>query len=82
MVRVCYSLLVLLICVPVLSVPTKVAAATDSPNVIVIFVDDQGYYDLGCYGATEVETPRIDAMAREGVLFEDCLLYTSDAADE
>ena len=71
MVRVCYSLLVLLICVPVLSVPEKAAAATDSPNVIVIFVDDQGYYDLGCYGATEVETPRIDAMAREGVLFED-----------
>ncbi|HAU49955.1 MAG TPA: N-acetylgalactosamine-6-sulfatase, partial [Planctomycetaceae bacterium] len=71
MVRVCYSLLVLLICVPVLSVPKKAAAATDSPNVIVIFVDDQGYYDLGCYGATEVETPRIDAMAREGMLFED-----------
>ena len=66
MVRVCYSLLVLLICVPVLSVPKKAAAATDSPNVIVIFVDDQGYYDLGCYGATEVETPQIDAMAREG----------------
>ena len=24
------------------------------PNVVVIFIDDQGYYDLGCYGATEV----------------------------
>ena len=42
-----------------------------SPNIVFIFVDDQGYYDLGCYGATEVETPRIDAIAREGVLFED-----------
>jgi arylsulfatase A len=49
----------------------KAIAATESPNVIVIFVDDQGYYDLGCYGATEVETPRIDAMAKEGILFED-----------
>lgn len=38
-----------------------------SPNVIFIFVDDQGYYDLGCYGATEVKTPRIDVLAREGV---------------
>jgi len=39
------------------------------PNIIFIFVDDQGYYDLGCYGATEVETPRIDALARKGVRF-------------
>jgi len=41
------------------------------PNVVIIFVDDQGYYDLGCYGATEVKTPRIDAMAAEGTLFTD-----------
>jgi len=41
------------------------------PNVILIFVDDQGYYDLGCYGATEVETPRIDALARKGVRLTD-----------
>ncbi len=41
------------------------------PNVVFIFVDDQGYYDLGCYGATEVQTPNIDAMADEGTLFRD-----------
>ena len=41
------------------------------PNIIFIFVDDQGYYDLGCYGATEVKTPRIDAMASEGTRFTD-----------
>ena len=41
------------------------------PNVVFIFVDDQGYYDLGCYGATEFETPRIDAMAAEGIRFTD-----------
>ncbi len=41
------------------------------PNIVFIFVDDQGYYDLGCYGATEVETPRIDALARKGVRFTD-----------
>ncbi len=41
------------------------------PNVIFILVDDQGYYDLGCYGATEVQTPRIDAMASEGTRFTD-----------
>lgn len=41
------------------------------PNVVFIFVDDQGYYDLGCYGATEVKTPRIDAMAAQGTRFTD-----------
>lgn len=41
------------------------------PNVIFIFVDDQGYYDLGCYGATEVQTPHIDAMAKQGTRFTD-----------
>ncbi|MGB1927562.1 MAG: sulfatase-like hydrolase/transferase, partial [Rubripirellula sp.] len=45
--------------------------ATEKPNVILIFVDDQGYYDLGCYGATEIKTPRIDALARGGVRFTD-----------
>ena len=45
-----------------------VLAAT-KPNVVFIFVDDQGYYDLGCYGATEVMTPHIDALADGGVRF-------------
>jgi len=43
----------------------------EKPNVIFILVDDQGYYDLGCYGAERVETPRIDRMAAEGVRFTD-----------
>lgn len=41
------------------------------PNILFVLVDDQGYYDLGCYGATEVKTPRIDAMAADGVRFTD-----------
>jgi|GEM_PF-382112 len=49
---------------------TSVFAAA-RPNIIFILVDDQGYYDLGCYGATEVKTPRIDAMAKKGVRFTD-----------
>lgn len=44
---------------------------TPQPNIVFIFVDDQGYYDLGCYGATEVATPQIDAMADEGIRFTD-----------
>lgn len=68
--------LVKLICLLVVSVAallhTLPASAVDRPpNVIFILVDDQGYYDLGCYGATEVKTPNIDAMATEGTLFTD-----------
>ncbi|MFY9256934.1 MAG: alpha/beta fold hydrolase [Fuerstiella sp.] len=47
------------------------SAAEQPPNIVFIFVDDQGYYDLGCYGASEVKTPRIDAMAKEGTRFTD-----------
>ncbi len=47
------------------------ALAAAKPNVVFIFVDDQGYYDLGCYGATEVKTPHIDALAHGGVRLTD-----------
>ncbi len=47
------------------------AASDRPPNLVFILVDDQGYYDLGCYGASEVKTPRIDAMANEGTRFTD-----------
>lgn len=48
------------------------AAATQRrrpPNVIVIYSDDLGYGDVGCYGATQVKTPNIDRLAAEGVRF-------------
>ena len=41
------------------------------PNIVFVLIDDQGYYDLGCYGATEVKTPRIDAMAKAGIRLTD-----------
>ncbi|NIP93433.1 MAG: sulfatase-like hydrolase/transferase, partial [Akkermansiaceae bacterium] len=39
------------------------------PNFVVIFTDDLGYGDLGCYGSKTIKTPRIDGMAKEGVRF-------------
>ena len=41
----------------------------DSPNVVIIFTDDQGYGDLGCYGSKTNKTPRLDRLASEGTLF-------------
>src|SRR6185295_18156996 len=47
------------------------SAAETKPNVIVILAVDLGYGDLGCFGAEGIATPRLDAMAREGVRFTD-----------
>ena len=45
--------------------------AVEQPNVVLIFADDLGYGDLGCYGATKVQTPNIDRLAKEGRRFTD-----------
>lgn len=39
------------------------------PNIIFIFADDLGYGDLGCYGQQKIETPNIDALAKNGLRF-------------
>ena len=45
------------------------AYAERPPNFVIIFCDDLGYGDLGCYGAAKIKTPRLDAMAAEGMRF-------------
>jgi arylsulfatase len=50
------------------------SAETDSTpdrltNIVIIFTDDQGYQDLGCYGSPDILTPNIDKMAQNGVRF-------------
>ena len=47
----------------------RVSNSEDLPNVVFILSDDQGYGDLGCYGARDLKTPHLDRLAREGVRF-------------
>jgi arylsulfatase A-like enzyme len=47
------------------------AAGATPPNIVLIYADDLGYGDVGCYGATKVRTPNIDRLAKEGLRFTD-----------
>jgi len=48
-----------------------VRASDPRPNVVIILTDDQGYADLGCFGAKDLRTPNLDRMAQEGMRFTD-----------
>ena len=50
---------------------------TDRPNFVVVFTDDQGYQDLGCFGSPDIRTPHLDGLARQGARFTD--FYSAQA---
>ncbi|MHC4996351.1 MAG: sulfatase-like hydrolase/transferase [Planctomycetota bacterium] len=47
------------------------AQGAERANILLVFTDDQGYHDLGCQGATDLNTPNIDRLAASGVRFTD-----------
>src|SRR4030095_6623215 len=50
----------------VLAIGALLGQPQPRPNIVVIFADDLGYGDLGAFGAPNIRTPRLDAMAAEG----------------
>jgi N-acetylgalactosamine-6-sulfatase len=61
--------LVILLCVSPLASTIGAAQEPPRPNIIFLLADDLGYGDLACFGATDVQSPHIDFLAREGVRF-------------
>ncbi len=48
------------------------AADSERPNIVLLFADDLGYGDVGCFGAQTIKTPHIDRLAAEGTRFTSC----------
>lgn len=63
--------LALLACNTFASLPVSPATAADDtrPNIVLIMLDDLGFADLGCYGATIIQTPTLDKIAANGLRF-------------
>ncbi len=59
----------LLLALLLVSTATVIQAADSPPNFVIIFADDQGYQDVGCFGSPDIRTPNLDRMAAEGRKF-------------
>ena len=46
-------------------------ADVKTPNIVLIMADDLGWKDLHCYGNEKLDTPHIDRLAKQGLLFTD-----------
>ena len=57
--------------------PLLAEDAFSTPNIVIIFNDDMGYADIGCFGSKKNKTPRIDKMAKEGRRFTDFYVASS-----
>jgi arylsulfatase A-like enzyme len=56
---------------------SAIHASAAKPNFIIIFTDDQGYNDLGCFGSEKIKTPHIDRLAAEGRKFTSFMVASS-----
>ena len=67
MVKNAAKLLLILFTITSCNNQTSASLKDEKPNVIIIFTDDQGYQDVGCFGSPDIDTPHLDKMAEEGI---------------
>lgn len=61
----------------ILGVGPRYGVAQDKPNIVLFYIDDLGYGDIGPFGATSYPTPNLDRMAREGRKFSDFIVASA-----
>lgn len=61
--------IIILLVSSITSLTAQTRATAKQPNIILIFADDLGYGDIGCYGQQKIETPNIDKLAKQGLRF-------------
>jgi arylsulfatase A len=64
---ICFALATTVVC----AAATPESDAKRPPNIVIVFIDDMGYADIGPFGATAYKTPHLDRMAKEGRIFTD-----------
>lgn len=69
LLRLCPAVLFVVLFMPAIASPPPLQQQKRPPNVIVILTDDQGTVDVNSYGATDLQTPHLDRLARRGVRF-------------
>ena len=67
--RVFRTICLIILAICLINVTSQHIQAAESPNIILIFIDDMGYADIGPFGNTKVRTPHLDRMAAEGMKF-------------
>ena len=55
---------------------SEIAAQQRKPNVVIVYTDDQGTLDAGCYGSDDIRTPNIDSLAKRGIRFTQAYAHT------
>ncbi|MGB6219946.1 sulfatase family protein [Haloferula sp.] len=65
------------ILITLLGILASLPVIAGKPNFIIIFTDDQGYNDLGCFGSEKIKTPNIDRLATEGRKFTSFMVPSS-----
>ena len=76
MLRVVLTLIALVL----LSCSARQCAAADQPNILFIFVDDLGWKDAGFMGSDFYETPELDRMAADSLVFTDAYSCAANCA--
>jgi len=75
--RACFAALISLQLSSIVCCHGQVDSETSRPNIVLIMTDDQGYSDLGCFGARGIKTPHLDRLAAEGRRFTDFYVAAS-----